>query len=72
MAEILCWFFRRCSLLVDKKTNKVVIPVASLGMRMLPAAKAIFEELLLVGIRDAVAREYVRDLLTMIDSDYSH
>ena len=46
--------------------------MASLGMRMLPAAKAIFEELLFVGIRDAVAREYVRHLLTMIDSDYSH
>lgn len=53
-------------------TNKAVIPVASLCTRILSAAKAILEELLLVGIRDAVAREYVRDLLTMIDSDYSH
>ena len=55
-----------------RQTNKAVIPVASLGVLMLPATKAILEELLLVGIRDAVAREYVRDLLTMIDSDYSH
>ena len=46
--------------------------MASLGVPMLPATKAILEALLLVGIRDAVAREYVRDLLTMIDSDYSH
>lgn len=46
--------------------------MASSGVLMLPATKAILEELLLVGIRDAVAREDVKHLLTMIDSDYSH
>jgi len=48
-----------------------MIPVASLRMRMPPAAEAILEELLLVGMHDAVVREYVRHLLTMNDSDYS-
>ena len=46
-------------------TNKAVIPVASLCTRILSAAKAILEELLLVGMHDAVVREYVRHLSTM-------
>lgn len=45
--------------------------MASLCTRILSAAKAILEELLLVGMHDAVVREYVRHLSTMNDSDYS-
>lgn len=43
-------------------TNKAVIPVASLCTRILSAAKAILEELLLVGMSDGESCKYLASL----------